>query len=90
MALRRVLFAVAAAVPSVGYCQGINFIAGKCMHFSACPPPSPPPPPPPSSRSRRPSPRVILRRTLLLHCPVPPPLRPSAQLSRSLHERLHR
>ena len=49
MALRRVLFAVAAAVPSVGYCQGINFIAGKCMHFSACPPPSPPLPPPPIS-----------------------------------------
>ncbi len=35
MALRRVLCAVAASVPTVGYCQGINFIAGVLLLASS-------------------------------------------------------
>ena len=52
MALRRVLCAVAAAVPSVGYCQGINFIAGEAFDLLL--------PPPPHLGVRCPSSRIIL------------------------------
>lgn len=54
MALRRVLCAVAAAVPSVGYCQGINFIAGQAFNLLLLLPP-------PHLGVRCPSSRILLR-----------------------------